>query len=95
METRSRHENFRLRQSSVMVRRSHVAMEFISVAIGSIQCASDKLVTIRHSACDKTLGACKTKHSARDRVDLSRQRILCHDRLLTMANSALCCALFE
>ena len=71
METRLRHENFRSRQSSVMVRRSHVAMEFIYVVIGNEHYASDKLVTIKHSACDSALGAHTTRHSAHDRVVLS------------------------
>ena len=53
METRSRHENFRSRQSSVMVRRSHVATEFICVATGNGHYASGNLVTIRHNAHDK------------------------------------------
>ena len=69
METRSRHENFRSRQSSVMVRRSHVATEFIGVAIGNEHCASGKLVAIRHNACYRALaeqqhalGPYTTKH---------------------------------
>ena len=57
VQTRSRHENFRSRQSSVMVRRSHVAMEFICVATGNRHYASGKLVMIRHSACDRALSA--------------------------------------
>ena len=64
--------------------------------------SSGKLVAIRHSTCDRALGVqrhalgtCKTKHSVCDRVVLSRQMILCRNQLLTVANSALCCALFE
>ena len=57
METRSRHENFRSRQSTVMVRRFHVAKEFIGVATGNGHCASGKVVAIRHSAYDRALGA--------------------------------------
>ena len=39
-----------------MVRRFHVATEFICVVIGNGHCTSDKLVEIRHSVCDKALG---------------------------------------
>ena len=46
----------RLRQSPVMVRRSHVTTEFISVVIGNGHYVSGKLVTIRHSVCDRALG---------------------------------------
>ena len=63
METRLRHENFRLQQSSVMVRRSHVSMEFIGVATGNGHCANDKLVTIRHNACDRALGTRMTERA--------------------------------
>ena len=78
METRSRHENFRSRQNLVQVRKSHVAMEFIGIEIGNGYRASGKLVTIRHSACDRVLGVQRhalgmrtTKHSVHDRVVLS------------------------
>ena len=53
METRSRHKNFRSRHSSIMVRRSHVATEFICVATGNGDCESGKLVVIRHNARDR------------------------------------------
>ena len=78
METRSQREHFRSLQSSVMVRRSHVAMEFIGVTTGNGHCTIDKNVAIRHSACDRalgaqrhTLGVCTTKHNVCDRVVLS------------------------
>ena len=78
METRLQHENFRSRQSSAMVRRSHITMEFIGVATGNGHCASDKLIVIRHKVCDialvmqgHALDSCTTKHSAHNRVVLS------------------------
>ena len=56
METRSQHQNFRSRQSPVMVRISHVVTEFISVATGNRHCSSGKLAAIRHTACGRVLG---------------------------------------
>ena len=60
-----------------MVRRSRVAKEFICVATGNGHCASGKLVTVRHNACDRALGAQghalglhTTRHNVRDRVVL-------------------------
>ena len=78
METRSQRENFRSLQSSVMVRRSHVATEFIGATTGNRHYTIGKHVTIRHSASDRALGAqrhalgaCTTKHNTCDRVVLS------------------------
>ena len=79
METRSRHENFRSRQSSVMVRRSHVMTEFINVATGNGHCTSGKLVTIRHSACDRALG------TQRHALSLHVIELLCRDRGFSIA----------
>ena len=56
MKTRSRHENFRSQQSSVMVRRFHVATELLGAATGNGQCVSGKVVAIRHNMCDGALG---------------------------------------
>ena len=54
-----------------MVRRSHVATEFICVAIGNGHYASDKIVAIRHRACDRALGVHTTRRNACDRVVVS------------------------
>ena len=85
-----------------MVRRSHVVMEFIGVGTGNGHYMSGKLVAIRHNAYDRALsvqrhalGVRTTKHNERDRFVLSRQRILCRDLLLIVANNALYCVLFE
>ena len=39
-----------------MIRKSHVAIEFIYVAIGNGYYTSGKLVAIKHSVCDRALG---------------------------------------
>ena len=62
----------RSRQSSVMVRRSHVTTEFICVATGNGHYASNKLVAIRYSPRDRgtlprTTGMCATEMHTRQR----------------------------
>ena len=73
-----------------MVRRSHVVMGFICVAIGNRHCTSGKLVAIRHNAFNKGTLPCTRELDAHEKhvrmtwmsARVSTIEVFCRDRLV-------------